>query len=131
MTDLRNPGDITAFVRGTLGCGCPDSVFETIETGPVDVGEFAAGATRIVVGETLLVYIVVPGSMSGLAAGVHRLAELGRRDRDSHGYNRFRLVVADDGDSRLHDQAAARFAAARADEKMHIHFVHPAAVSGD
>lgn len=131
MTDLRNPGDITAFVRGTLGCGCPDRVFETIDTDPVDVGDLATSATRIVVGETLLVYIVVPGSISDLTAGMHRLAELGRHDRDSHAYNRFRLVIADDGDSRLHDQAAASFAAAGADEKMHIHFVHPAAVSGD
>jgi len=131
MTDLRSLRKITEFVRGTLGCTCPDSVFEKIETGSVDVGDVTNRATRLVIGDTLLLYVVVPGSMPALVASLPELAELGRRDRNTHCYNRFRLVVADDGDSRLHETAAVRFAeVAGGDEKMHIHFVTPAAVSG-
>jgi hypothetical protein len=106
-------------------------VFEKIETGPLDAGDFVTRASRIVIGDTLLVYIVVPLASRELCAGIPVLADRGRRDRDSHHYNRFRLVVADSGSSRDHDEAAARFAdAAGSDEKMHIHFVHPETVRG-
>lgn len=122
---------ITGFVKQTLGCRCPDKVFEKVESGVMEPGGFAGGATRIVVGDTLLVYIVVAGGDRHLYDHIAALAESGRRDRDSHGYNRFRLVVADEAGSREHEKAAAAFAgAAGSDEKMHIHFVAPDAVSG-
>lgn len=129
MTRTGNTPGLTEFVLRTLGCGCPDPVFEKIETGQLTVGDFAGEATRIVVGDTLVIYIVVPKAIQALAERIANRAETGTRDRDSHQYNRFRLVVADDGDSSSHDEVAAAFAeAVGADEKMHIHFVTPEAV---
>jgi hypothetical protein len=131
MTATENHAAIVEFVKGTLGCRCPDSVFEKIETGSVDAGDSVRLARRIVVGDTLLVYIVVHRASLETGAGIGGLADLGRRDRDTHHYNRFRLVVADDGTSRDHDEVAACFArVAGSDEKMHIHFVSPETVQG-
>jgi hypothetical protein len=129
MTLTGKDPALTDFVRRTLGCRCPDTVFEKVESGHLTVGDFAGQATRIVVGDTLLIYLIVPKPIQALAEKVGTLAETGRRDRDAHHYNRFRLVVADDGDSSSHAEVAGAFAeAVRADEKMHIHFVMPEAV---
>jgi len=131
MTATENYPAIVGFVKGALGCRCPDSVFEKIETGAIDAGDSVSRVRRIVVGDTLLVYIVVPRTSREPGAGISVLADMGRRDRDSHRYNRFRLVVADDETSRYRDEAASCFAGvAGSDEKMHIHFVSPEAVHG-
>jgi hypothetical protein len=131
MTSAHRQAMITEFVKGTLGCQCPDRVFDKIETGSMAATGMAAEATRIVVGDTLLVYIVAPVSAAELSANLVELAELGRRDRDTNRYNRFRLVVADVADSRERERATASFTrASGADDKMHIHFVHPETVHG-
>jgi hypothetical protein len=131
MSGAASRGEITHFVRGTLGCTCPDRVFGKIEIGTVAVGGFPGRATRIVVGDTLLIYIVHPESARQLAGHIEELATLGRSDRDTHHYNRYRLVVADAGEGAGHETSAARFSeAAGADEKMHLHFVPPDSVTG-
>lgn len=122
---------LRAFVRGALGCGCPDSVFERIETGTLAEDVFVAGhGRRIVVGDTLLIYIIRPASLAALCGQVGRVAVRGRRDRDEHGYNRFRLVLASGVDTAAQGTLAAEFTdAAGADARLHIHFVPPEAVA--
>lgn len=129
MTSVLNQEKLTAFIKQTLGCGCPDAVFRHIHSGPVQIGELPVAATRIVVGDTLLIYLVCPISIRELTAAIAELADSGRRDRDSNNYNRFRLVVSDNSDARERAAAAEGFAGkAGPDQKMHIHFVEPAAV---
>jgi hypothetical protein len=131
MTNRLNKEKLTAFIRGTLGCGCPDAVFENIESSRIAVGDVPGGATRIAVGSTLLLYLVVPQSIRALTETIAEVADIGRRDRDSHKYNRFRLVVSDDRDNAGRASAAARFAeTAGSDEKMHLHFVDPRVAVG-
>lgn len=95
---------IERFVRGTLGCRCPDRVFETIAI----QRDFAAGGdshcTRLVVGDRLLIYIVQDAG----APAVRRLARTGLSERNDCGYNRFRL----DDRAHLHVIAAQTVPAA-------------------
>jgi hypothetical protein len=93
------------------------------------VGNMPGEATRIAVGDTLVLYVIVPESIRQMSEHIAEVAAIGRRDRDSHKYNRFRLVVSDDSDDAERACAAARFAAASgSDEKMHVHFVDPGVV---
>jgi hypothetical protein len=131
MTDALNKEKLTGFIRGTLGCGCPDEVFEKIESSRIAVGALPGAATRIVVGDTLLLYVVAPASIQELTDTVAEVADSGRRDRDSNRYNRFRLVVSDDSHEAERAGAVAGFAReAGTDEKMHIHFVNAATILG-
>jgi hypothetical protein len=112
------------FVRGTLGCGCPDEVFESIEYGACPGGH---GARRLLVGRRLLVYALQRNEASGLAAAVRRLAAAGLAERDSRGFNRFRLAVATEAPPAARAEATAAFAAATAgDERAHLHWLAPA-----
>ncbi|MCG6866346.1 MAG: hypothetical protein LJE58_13075 [Thiogranum sp.] len=131
MSNELNKEKLTAFIRGTLGCGCPDEVFETIESSRIAVGALPGAATRIVVGDTLLLYVVAPASIQELADTIAEVADSGRRDRDANRYNRFRLVVSDDSDEGGRAGAVAGFAReVGSDKKMHIHFVDAATILG-
>ena len=119
---------LRGFVRDTLGCTCPESVFESVERGSLS-GELGAAVTRLVIGGRLLIY-VVPGEPE--AAQVTVLADAGRRDRDGHALNRFRLVVARRAEADAGDtvglEAAFRDAVV-GDPKAHLHCVPAAAFS--
>jgi len=124
MTTMWNNNKIIEFIKGTLGCACPDEVFEKIETGKAAIAQFAEGTTRIVVGERLLIYVVFPQSLSELCANIGEAAVMGKIDRDTNKYNRFRLVVMSGRDSDCPADAITRFdEAAGSDEKMHLHFI--------
>ena len=115
---------ITAFVRNVLGCGCPDEVFNKIEVSEIDLESEIAKATRIVIGDTLLIYILPVTPVEFVAEHANELVVAGKQDRDSHGYNRFRLVAHSSDSNELEEQATAAFSVAAAgDEKLHLHFV--------
>ena len=107
-------------MRDTLGCACPESVFESVERAslPDAAGE---PVTRLVIGGRLLIYVArgVPD-----VAGVIALAAAGRQDRDGHGLNRFRLVVGLPGEQSDVAALAAAFRDAVGDDpKAHLHCV--------
>ncbi len=122
---------IEEFVRGVLGCGCPDRVFETIQVAQIDTLELGFAISRLDIGNTLLIYIARPASQEELRNAMAKVVSEGRRDRNINGFNRFRLVVAGDLEEPEADSAAKKFAAEiGADEKMHIHFVSADLVDG-
>ncbi len=124
MTTTWDNDKIIEFVKGTLGCACPDEVFEKIEAGTSAIAHFAEETTRIVVGERLLIYIVFTQSLSELSANIGDAAVTGKNDRDTNKYNRFRLVVVSDNDPDCSTDVIARFAEVTgSDEKMHLHFI--------
>ena len=116
--------EITRFVRGTLGCQCPDEVFQSIVIGQERTADHGEPFMRLLVGDRLLIYIVPTSATAAVPDTLAALARQGRVERDAKGYNRFRLVVAS------HDPAA-QAAAARAifeqavghDDKAHLHLV--------
>ena len=94
MTTAWNNENLKAFVKNTLGCGCPENVFEKIDVSKLLIVEHGKEMTRIVVGETLLIYIIRPEPSGDFVDSVESIGLIGKTDRDTNNYNRFRLVVS-------------------------------------
>jgi hypothetical protein len=117
VTSLASPA-LEHFVRGTLGCKCPDEVFQAIA---IDRTE---SHTRLVVGNRLLIYVLEtsPGKAPGKALA--RLAEQGLTDRNAQRLNRFRLVIASTQPTLALADAKANFAEAVGDDdRAHLHVI--------
>jgi hypothetical protein len=131
MTASWNNEKIKVFVKNTLGCGCPEKVFEKIDVSKLQALEHKKEITRIVVGDTLLVYVIRPELSGNFVDIVEAIGLAGKTDRDTNHYNRFRLVVSGFDDELQQGNAAGRFSKAfNTDEKMHIHFVAQEMVDG-
>jgi hypothetical protein len=114
---LADP-EVKTFVQGTLGCSCPEEVFDRIE---VDAG---AGeiSHRIRIGGRLLVYILDASRASDIASAVAIALQEGVRERDRDHFNRLRLVVVSPRPARIAETAQAAFSGSPArDEKTHLH----------
>lgn len=122
---------IRHFVRDTLGCTCPDSVFSRVDSQRnVQVGE-AVLSHRIDVGRRLLVYVLPCDDPEQLRARLAGLIASGRHERDRLGFNRLRVVVATWDPDKLGPEAWRLFDGADArDERVHLHLVGRPAVSG-
>jgi hypothetical protein len=122
-----NPNDTTAierFVRGTLGCQCPDEVFRRVEVGPLPLPAGAGSGRRLLIGGRLLIHIVEAPERLDEPDWLERLAAAGRDERDGRGYNRFRLVVATATAAGDTSALEGRFIRALGgDERAHLHVV--------
>jgi hypothetical protein len=120
--------NVKDFVRKKLGCDCDEEVFKLIknekgvETGGVKL------RNRINIGNRLLVYV-----MEGNAADLDKIAAVvraGKGDRDTHAFNRIRLVFVTD-DKGLKKTAGDTFKAITGlDEKVHFHVMGKNEVTG-
>lgn len=115
---------IEHFVRGTLGCQCPDEVFRSVSIDPLRTADGAIGYTRLLVGNRLLIYILDTAAVRVADGALTDLVACGRRERDEHGYNRFRLVMACDEPASAGTAVQSAFdEAAGNDERAHLHCV--------
>jgi hypothetical protein len=131
MTASWNNEKIKVFVKNTLGCSCPEKVFEKIEVSRLLTLEHEKQITRIVVGDTLLIYVIRPELPGNFVDSVEAIGLAGKNDRDTNNYNRFRLVVSGFEDDGQQEKVAGRFSHVfNTDEKMHIHCVDQALVDG-
>ncbi len=123
----------THFIRHTLGCGCPDEVFEHIRIDmlpevfiglPVDY--------MIDVGGRLLVAVCASADWRQVQQSLTGIVRRAREYRDRNGINRFRLVVAaeDADEARAVLQSVFDDAVSDGDEKMHLHVLKQAALPG-
>ena len=116
------------FIRGVLGCGCPEEVLHHIRVAAAPPGLDDLPLHRTVnVGGRLLVVVAREPDPVELAERLEDLVPRLVRLRDAQGFNRLRLVVtaahAADADRVL----AAPFAAvAGTDERVHLHVITPA-----
>jgi hypothetical protein len=131
MTAIWNNEKLKGFVKNTLGCGCPEKVFEKIDVSRVHVAGHGTEVTRIVIGDTLLIYIIGPESYGDLIDRFESVSLAGKNDRDTNNYNRFRLVVSGFEDDVRQAKASERFSESfKMDAKMHLHFVSQELVEG-
>jgi hypothetical protein len=131
MTTAWDYEKLKVFVKNTLGCGCPEKVFEKIDVSKRTVVADEKDITRIVVGDTLLIYIIRPGPPDDFVDSVESIGLAGKTDRDTNDYNRFRLVVSSFEDNAQQEKVAGLFSKLfNTDEKMHIHFVDQELVDG-
>jgi hypothetical protein len=113
---------IERFVRGTLGCQCPDEVFRHVEVDALALPGGGGTGQRLVIGDRLLIHLVAASGRPDLLARIEELATAGRDERDRHGYNRFRLVIAMPaavGDAASLGQRFSR--ALNGDDRAHLH----------
>ena len=116
--------DVEHFVRGTLGCGCPDEVFRSIVVSRLPAVAGRPPILQVLVGSRLLIHVVSPPTLEPPNGWIEPLAANGRATRDRHGYNRFRLVVASPAPLASARAFADRFArAVVGDDKAHLHFI--------
>jgi hypothetical protein len=124
---VTSPADnraIERFVRGTLGCGCPDEVFNSIVIERTGGPDNPARHVRLLVGNRLLIYVMDARDLERARAAVSVLAQQGIEERDRAGLNRFRLVVAVDDPTRRMTAAAAGFANSTVpDDRAHLHVI--------
>jgi hypothetical protein len=114
------------FIRGTLGCGCPDEVLQWIECSRSEaVPEHDLLLTRIDVGGRLLVYVIEGEEAPENAVGaLPALVAAGVAERDRSGFNRLRLVVASDDPEAIAPLARLVFGdSAPQDDHVHLHVV--------
>lgn len=121
-----DPTLIERFVRGTLGCQCPDGVFRSVAIDRLAPVAGRPPVLQLIVGSRLLIHIVATPP-DGLATGwIEQLAASGRATRDRHGYNRFRLVIASQDALALPRDIDTRFVRAVAgDDRAHLHLLAP------
>jgi hypothetical protein len=113
---------IEHFVRTTLGCQCPDEVFQSISIDRVRAAHCAVPCTRLLVGNRLLIYILDAAADRVADGTLNDLVARGCRERNQRGYNRFRLVIAcDEPESENTAVQHAFDAAAGNDERAHLH----------
>jgi len=116
--------DVEHFVRGTLGCGCPDEVFRSMVVSRLPAFAGRPPIVQLLVGSRLLIHVVAPPAVEPANGWIEQLAANGRSTRDRHGYNRFRLVVASLAPVASARELTERFArAVVGDDKAHLHFV--------
>jgi hypothetical protein len=127
MTNASTCQIVKEFVKGSLGCQCPDEVFKDIEMQMEDEG------LRILIGKKLIVRLFPLGKRSA-SISVEKLLQIfgaGQRERDLKDFNRFRLVlVVNDGDEAkpriegLSQKVTDLFRKSKtSDDRMHIHVI--------
>jgi hypothetical protein len=112
---------IKAFVQNTLGCGCPEEVFQHIEC---HSGVNHDGITllyKINIGNRLLVYVFPVDTSDSLKELLPKIVDIGKKERDSSGFNRFRLVLAADDGEAMRAITEDLFNSIEKDEKIHLH----------
>jgi hypothetical protein len=114
---------IRALVRELLHCGCPDQVFDDVRIGvPGLFGTHgASGGLEILVGGRLLIALLPLSGLSEPFADAAAVLQAGRRARDAHGLNRFRLVLVGAAVPAWRDRLDELVSGL--DDRVHVHFV--------
>ncbi|MDY6836889.1 MAG: hypothetical protein SWH78_02845 [Thermodesulfobacteriota bacterium] len=115
---------IIEFVKGVLGCQCPDEVFEKIDAG---VGHRFGNTClqTMTIGERLLIYIWPTNDPSLVRAHLKSMLLEGMKERDQRGLNRFRAVIVADDVEPIGAIAEEIFRDFNdREEKVHLHVVH-------
>lgn len=114
---------IKVFVQKTLTCGCPEEVFQHIECESNIQRDGINIAYKIIIGKRLLIYVFAIDTPDSLKDLLPMLVDIGKRERDSSGFNRFRLVLAADNHDSLRQTGEQLFNALEKDEKIHLHIL--------
>ena len=115
---------IERFVRGTLGCSCPDEVFNSLAIERVHGPDASVPYVRLLVGNRLLIYVLEAQDPGLVRAAVSKLVRQGREERDRIGLNRFRLVLAAGHPTPAPTAAAVSLAdGIDLDDRAHLHVI--------
>ena len=125
---MQKHPEIKRFVQETLGCSCPEEVFNKIDC--QEESDLISGRA-INVGDRLLIYIITTDRESSIQEVIDSALERGVAERDNKGFNRFRLVLVDARPDGLRSSAERAFeSSGYADKKTHLHVVNERDVEG-
>ena len=119
---------IKEFVQKTLGCMCPDEVFEHIE---IDenfqlISDVVLRA-KVNVGNRLLFYIVEAKDPDFISQHLEKIVHKGKAERDERSFNRFRLVIETESIEEIKIKAEEIFESiADMDDRVHLHIIDTA-----
>ena len=118
---MDNQSDIKRFVKHTLGCSCPDEVFEKIESRRCSD---LAGTYSLTIGDRLLIYVVKLQADIDLEPLLDAVLEAGVAERDKRSLNRFRMVLVSPAPEPVRIRAEQVFSVSKmTDERTHLHVV--------
>ncbi len=117
--------NLKTFVKLTLGCRCPDAVFEHVEIDrniQTDNGIFLH--SRINIGNRLLIYVMEQKGSSFDPDELPNIIHGGIHERYKYGFNRFRLVLAFEGSEELRRTVENIFdKLPDKDDRTHLHII--------
>ncbi len=117
---MRSQEHVKRFVRQTLGCTCPDEVFDQIEYQDAVTDE-APDTRKITIGQRLLIYVWETDDPAMLEDKLPTIVVAGKRERDRRHLNRFRAVIAANDFDRIASVAERVFGnLSDRDEKIHL-----------
>ena len=120
--------EIKRFVQETLGCSCPEEVFNKIDYEKESDGN---SVRKVNVGDRLLIYIITMDGKSNIQEVIDAALEQGVEERDKKRLNRFRLVLVTSHPDELRSSAEHAFdSSGYTDEKTHLHIVNESDVEG-
>jgi hypothetical protein len=115
---------IKTFVQQTLGCGCPEEVFNLIDCQfNVKLNGETILRNKINIGNRLLIYVLEVNNTGPLRNILPFLVKSGKAERDNLKFNRFRLVLITDMVDEISKTAETIFYDVNKDEKVHLHIV--------
>jgi hypothetical protein len=126
---MPNREHVISFVRQTLGCGCPEEVFQTIEHQTTHVFSVHGPIVeRLVIGKRLLIYLWATDDPDEVRNKLRGFMDSGRKDRDDNGLNRFRGVIATRAVDAIRAVADLVITQPGSDDRIHLHVVHESEV---
>ena len=121
---------IRKFVQNTLGCKCPDNVFEQIDDKQV-TSKISPHTRSITIGGKLLLYVWEVNNPDQLQEGIPAILATGKKARNELGLNRFRAILVSEDPSTIKIQADFCVSQFRdIDDKMHLHVVSSKGFTG-
>jgi hypothetical protein len=114
---------IVNFAMHVLGCGCDNSVFDSIEKEDNSILNCGVKLRKkIIIGRRLLIYIADAHDIR--SADVAAVISEGISERDSMGYNRLRLAIVTPRVGELAASYLCEFGCMQGkDDRVHIHIV--------
>lgn len=124
MSSPINPKQVKSFVQNTLGCTCPEAVFKKQEFNSGITINNIKNCKKLCAGERLLIYMIDIESITDLPLSISSIIAEGRKERDSRGLNRFRLVLGANDIETVSKEAKKIFQSINdLDDKIHLHVV--------
>jgi hypothetical protein len=116
--------NIKTFVKLTLGCTCPEEVFEYIDCqSNIKLNDDIVLSNKINIGNRLLIYVVEVTNPVFIKNVLPFLVNTGKKERDNLRFNRFRLVLVTENLDKIKEIAESIFDTIHKDDKVHLHVI--------
>jgi len=121
-----NEKSLKNFVKFTLGCQCPDDVFNSIQQKhQLKIKNSIILDSEFIIGNRLLIIIVKLVKLEEIQAFLPKIIEYGLTKRNENSLNRFRLVLFSNSPKTVEPVLEKLFAKlTEGDERVHLHILN-------